>query len=172
MQNPYVTLGVDRLASRDQIREAYHARVKRCHPDGMQGDDAKEAAQESLVQLNLAYAEVMRQASFRKSHAVVVPDAKKTALRLLEHGRVDSALRILNKAADRDAEWFDIQGMILLRKGEAEAAHACFRTAVRLEPDNMDHRKLALDAGVQMRRQKTLKGRMGGWARNIVGRML
>lgn len=172
MQNPYMTLGVDRSATIDQIREAYHTRVKRCHPDGMQDDAAKEEAQESLVQLNLAYAEVMRQASFRKSHSVVVADAKKTALRLMEHGQVDSALRILNKAADRDAEWFAIQGMILLKKGEAAAAHACFRTAVRLEPENMDYRKLALDAGVRMRKRKTLKGRMGGWARGLVGRML
>lgn len=172
MQNPYTVLGLEPGATVEQVRAAYHALVKRCHPDRIHDEAAKQAAQESLVQLNLVYAEAMRQASFRKAHHVTVTDAKKVAEKLLEQGHPDAALRMLNKAPDRDAEWFDLQGMILLKKGEPEAAHACFRTAVRLEPDNIRHRELALNAGVAMRRQKTLRGRMSGWAKSIVGRML
>lgn len=172
MQNPYTVLGLEVGATVEQVRAAYHALVKRCHPDRMRDEAAQQAAQESLVQLNLAYAEAMRQANFRRANNVVIPDAKKVAERLLEQGHVDAALRMLNKAPDRDAEWFDLQGVILLKKGEAEAAHACFRTAVRLEPDNTRHRELALDAGVAMRRKKTWRGRMSGWAKGIVGRML
>lgn len=172
MQNPYIILGLSSSASEEQIRAAYHERVKRCHPDCVQGTAAQERAQDALVKLNLAYAEAIRRASFRSVNAVGIHDAKKMAKRLLDEGRVDSALRMLNKAAERDAEWFDLQGTILLKKGEPEAAHACFRTAVRMEPENNVHREHALSAGVQMRKQKTLRGRMSGWAKAIVGKMM
>lgn len=171
MQNPFDALGLGRGATTEQVRAAYHARVKLCHPDGIAGDQAKQVAQDQLVQLNLAYAEAIRQASYREHNAVVVPDAKQVAKKLLEQGHYDSALRILNKALDRDAEWFVIKGNILLKQGEPEAAHACYRTAVRLDPDNAQYRELALSAGVQMRKQKTIRGRMSCWARGIVGKM-
>ena len=172
MQNPYALLGLDRDANEDEIRAAYHARVKRCHPDRVQDASEQVKAQDALVQLNLAYAEAIRQASFRTTNAVGIHDAKRMARRLLDEGRIDSALRMLNKAPDRDAEWFDLHGRILLRKGEAEAAHACFRSAVRMDPENSSFREMALQAAVQMRKQKTLRGRMSGWARGVVNRML
>jgi len=171
MQNPFDALGLTRDANAEQVRAAYHARVKLCHPDCVRDETAQQAAQAALIELNLAYAEAMRRVSHRERNAVVVPDAKQVARRLLDQGHLDSALRILNKAADRDAEWFDLQGSVLLKKGEAEAAHASFRTAVRLEPENPRYRENALNAGVQMRRQKTLYGRMTCWARGLVGRM-
>ena len=172
MQNPYLTLGVASNASTEQIRAAYHELVKRCHPDGVREEAARQAAQEALVQLNLAYEEAMKRATFRETNNVVIHDAKLMAKKLFEQGRIDSALRMLNKTPDRDADWFALHGSILLKKGEPEAAHACFRTAVRMEPENTGYRELALSAGVQMRKQKTLRGRMGGWAKGFVNRML
>lgn len=171
MQNPFVLLGVENSASTEQIRAAYHKRVKLCHPDSKQDELARQSAQDSLIQLNLAYAEAMRQANFRESSNVVITDAKVKAAKLMERGQYDGALRMLNKAADRDAEWFSLQGNILLKKGEAEAAHACFRTAVRMEPEKTQYREFALNAAVQMRKQKTFRGRMSGWARTIASRM-
>lgn len=172
MQNPFCTLGVDRNAGPDEVRAAYHQRVKQCHPDQMRDAASQQIAQEKLVALNLAYAEAMRVASQKKRTSVGIRDAKQAAKRLLDQGKIDSALRMLARAPQRDAEWFDLQGSILLKMGQAEAAHASFRTAVRLEPENNRHRELALSAGVQMRKQKTLRGRMSGWARGIVGKML
>lgn len=172
MQNPYVALGIDTGASQAEIRAAYHEKVKRCHPDRMQDQAQQEAAQEVLTQLNLAYAEAMRRATHRRRSAVGIKDAKQAARRLLEQGKPDSALRMLGRDPDRDAEWFALQGSILLRMGQPDGAHASFRTAVRLDPDSAHYRELALAAGVQMRKQKTLRGRMSGWAKSIVGRML
>jgi len=168
MQNPFVALGLGTEASREQVRAAYHARVKLCHPDVLSDEEDQRKAQERLVQLNLAYAEAMRQASQRESASVTIPEAKQVARRLLSHGHCDSALRILAKAPDRDSEWYEIQGSILLKKGEAEAAHTSLRTAVRMEPQNPRYRELALAAGVAMRKQKTLGGKVSTWMQHII----
>lgn len=170
MQNPFVALGLGSEASKEQVRAAYHARVKLCHPDILSEEDERQKAQEHLVQLNLAYAEAMRQASQRTSCNVVIPDAKKVARKLYDRGHLDSALRILNKAPNRDNEWYELQGSILLKKGEPEAAHACFRTAVRMDPENAKYRELALAAGVAMRKQHSVVGKITSFARHIAGK--
>jgi Uncharacterized protein conserved in bacteria len=172
MQNPFIALGVANDASAEQVRAAYHARVKRCHPDCIQDLAAQLVAKTEMVQLNLAYKEALRQATQRRERNIVMPDAKHVAKKLYAQGQLDGALRTLNKSLDRDAEWFALQGSILLKKGDAEAAHAAFRMAVRLKPENTHYRELALSAGVRMRKQKTLRGRVGIWAKDVVNRML
>ena len=168
MENPFAVLGVDRGASVEQVRAAYHCHVKKCHPDAVREPVAQQTAQDALVRLNLAYAEAMRQAASREAGNIVLPDAAQVARKLFDQGLYDGALRVLNKAAVRDAAWFHLQGSILLKKNEAEAAHTCFRAAVRLDPENALYRERALDAAVRMRKQKTLRGRMACWARGLV----
>lgn len=173
MQNPYSTLGVPMDATAEQIRSAYHTLVKRFHPDRVQDEAEQQRAQETLVQINLAYDEAMKRASFRSTHNVVIHNAREKAQRLFDQGNLDGAMRMLHRDTERDAGWFSLQGAILLKKGEAEAAHGCFRSAVRLDPDNMVYRRQALDAAVQMKKKKsTLRGRMGGWAKNVMNRTL
>ncbi len=172
MQNPFAALGLTSEANAAQVRAAYHARVKLCHPDQERDHASQQAAQEALVRLNLAYAEAMRQANFRESNNIVVPDVKLVARQLLKKGQLDAALRILAKSLDRDAEWHGINGTILSKKGEHEAAYAAFRTALKLEPGNKQYQESALTAGVMMRKQKTFRGRVGTWAKDLVGRML
>ncbi len=172
MQNPFAAMGLPVDASAEQVRAAYHQRVKRCHPDCVQGAVAQQAAQDELVRLNLAYEEAMQLAMGREAKQVVLPDARQVAKRLFDQGHYDSALRILSKAPARDAEWFALQGGILLRKGEPEAAHASFRAAVRLNPQDARLREMALAASVAMQKQKTIRGRVGCWARGVMARMM
>ncbi len=172
MQNPFAALGLTNEANTVQVRAAYHEQVKRCHPDRMQDHASQQTAQEALVRLNLAYAEAMRQANFRENNNIVMPDIKAVARRLLDKGQLDAVLRILAKSPDRDAEWHEINGTALLRKSEYEAAYIAFRTALKLEPQNKQYQEFALNAGVLMRKQKTFRGRIGIWAKDIVGRML
>lgn len=171
MQNPFGALGLRNDASTEQVRAAYHALVKRCHPDAVRDAKRQEEAQSALVRLNLAYAEALRQATYRETNHVKIPDAKQMARKLYEQGHYDGALRVLSKAPEQDADFYVLQGSILLKRGEAEAAHASFRTAVRMEPENAGYREMALEAGVQMRKGKTLRGRMGNWAKAVVGRL-
>ncbi|MDR0928330.1 MAG: tetratricopeptide repeat protein [Oscillospiraceae bacterium] len=171
MQNPFAALGLQGSADAEQVRAAYHAQVKRCHPDAVADAKEKLIAQEKLVRLNLAYAEALRQVSAREAGAVSLPDAVQVARKLLQQGHADSALRVLLKAPARDAEFFALQGDILMKQGEAEAAHTAYRSAIRLDDLNPLYREAALRAAVQMRRQKTLGGKVRGWARGLAGKV-
>lgn len=170
MQNPFLVLDVDCHADAQTVRSAYHAKVKTCHPDTIRGEGAQRMAQEKLVELNLAYEEAMRQVMLRDAGGpmAIVPDAMQVAEKLMQQGHIDAALSILNRAPVRDGEWFYLQGKLLLRKGEAPAAHESFRAAVRTDPENNTYREAALDAAVAMRKQQTLQGRMASWAKRLV----
>lgn len=171
MQNPFAALGLENEASVEQVRAAYHARVKLCHPDCMQDAKAKQAAQDALVQLNLTYEEAVRLATQRASCCTVIPDAMHIAKQLHNKGHHEGALHVLSKATVQDDAWYQLQGDILMKMGEVEAAHMSYRTAVRLDPANTAYREKALRAAVRMRKQQTLFGKLGCWARGLSGRM-
>jgi len=151
--NAFEVLGLSLNADQAQVRAAYRDRVKRCHPDQFQEKEMQEKAQEQLIRLNLAYEEALRITAQRQVgfSAVPVEDAKLMARKLLDQGRLDNALRQLHRAKAKDAEWFSIQGDILMRMRQYASAHQSYREAVRLDPDNLPYRRAAFEAA------KTLK---------------
>ena len=50
--NAFEVLGLTADANEQQIRRAYHARVKRCHPDQFTDAEMQRKAQEELTELN------------------------------------------------------------------------------------------------------------------------
>ena len=67
MSTPFEELGLRAWADPDEIRAAYRAQVKKCHPDMVRDPAQKEAAQQRMIRLNLAYEEALRLASPRKN---------------------------------------------------------------------------------------------------------
>ncbi|MDR1599383.1 MAG: DnaJ domain-containing protein [Oscillospiraceae bacterium] len=170
MDNPYATLGVSPTASAAQIRGAYHALVKRYHPDVIVDPAQRETAQVKLVEINLAYEKALRAANSADGGHESMPEAKRVAASLHGRGQHDAALRILARAAERDAEWFGLQGRILLALKQPAGAHESFRAAIRLDPDSHDYRQGALDAAVAARRMGGAKGgRVKDWVRKVFG---
>lgn len=167
MGNPYATLGVPPTASAAQIRGAYHSLVKQYHPDTIRDPVIRETAQEKLVEINLAYEKALQSANAAQSaDAEVIPDAKKVAASLFDRGQYDAALRILSHSMERDAEWFFLQGRILLALRKPSPAHESFRAAIRLAPDNPHYRQGALDAAVAVRKvDKTPANKFVAWIR-------
>ena len=53
--NPYQVLGVSQGATKEEIRSAYLALVKKYHPDRYQDSALKEQAEEKMKQINAAY---------------------------------------------------------------------------------------------------------------------
>lgn len=164
MTNPFQALGLKPTADVDEVRAAYHALVKKCHPDRFQDPVEQQAAQEKLIALNLAYEEALKLATPRKAvvynHALPKEEAKHLALKMLGQQNPESALRQLLRAEARDADWYSLQGQILMELKQYQSAHESYREAVRRDPNNIEFRRGALDAAVALRKSKTLVGRL------------
>ena len=164
-KKPFEVLGLSPGAEASQVRAAYRRLVKACHPDQYQDPEKQKTAQEALIELNLAYEEALKQCSQRHVGFNLVPqeEAKHFAARLIEQGNLESALRQLNRADSKDAEWFYIQGNILMGLRQYQTAHQSYREAVRREPDNNHYRAGALDAAIALKRSHDPLTRIADW---------
>ncbi len=172
MNNPFEVLGLKGWADQDEIRTAYRALVKQCHPDMIQDPLLKEEAQARMVALNLAYEEALRLASPRpqapSGPSPSTAEAILMAERALARDNPESALRQLMHCDKRDGDWYYMQGKVLMALEQYESAHQAFREAVRRNPDNNVYRSGALAAVVAQREAQTLHGKVKKAFRNII----
>lgn len=174
MNNPFEVLGLKGWATPDEIRVAYRTLVKQCHPDMVPDPAEKEAAQRRMVALNLAYEEALRLASPRPQGApssvtseVSCEEAVLLARRSMARGNPEGALRSLSRSETKDAEWYFMQGQVLMAMEEYESAHQSYREAVRRNPDNREYRAGALEAAVTCRKAKHLPFKVKQTVRHI-----
>ena len=164
MNNPFEVLGLKGWADQEEIRTAYRALVKQCHPDMIQDPSLKEEAQMRMVQLNLAYEEALRLASPRPQAPAgpetTVAEAVLMAERSLARDNPEAALRQLMKCEKRDGDWYYMQGKVLMTLDQYESAHQSFREAVRRSPENNVYRSGALAAVVAQRESETIQGKV------------
>ena len=174
MNNPFEVLGLKGWADPDEIRNAYRALVKRCHPDMIQDPVLKQEAQERMVALNLAYEEAIRLATPRAqasaSEEIPTAAAVLMAERSLARNNPEGALRQLMKCEQRDGDWYYMQGKVLMALEQYESAHQSFREAVRRCPDNNVYRSGALAAAVAHRKEETLQGKVNKFIKRFKGR--
>jgi len=171
LSSPFETLGLRAWADPDEIRAAYRTLARQCHPDMVQDPAQKRAAQDRMVQLNLAYEECLRLATPRQ-HAPYLQEIPRSeaillAEKMLSRGSPEGALRQLLRTESRDAAWYYTQGKVLMRLAQYESAHQSFREAVRLSPDNNEYRAGALDAAVALKKENTVPGKVGKLFRNL-----
>jgi tetratricopeptide (TPR) repeat protein len=168
----FEVLGLSPDADAQAVRNAYRQRVKACHPDLYQDAASQKAAQEKLIELNLAYEEALKIASQHRVgfNLISQEEAKHFAIRLMEQGNLESALRQLNRADSRDDAWFYLQGNILMAMRQYDSAHQSYREAVRRDPENRRYREGALDAALALKKSKQLGSRLQGWMRDALGK--
>ena len=160
--SPFELLGVKPGASAEEVRSAYRQMVKNCHPDQFQDAEEQKKAQEKLIKLNLAYEAALKFAARRTVgfNLISQEEAKHFAQRLIDQGNLESALRQLGRADSRDAEWYFMQGNILMALKQYETAHQSYREAIRRDPDNRQFREGALDAALAIKKAKTISGKI------------
>lgn len=156
--DPFKVLGLHPSCDVQAVRAAYRQKVKLCHPDQYQDEQTQAKAQEELVALNLAYEECLRLAGQKRVgfNLISQEEAKHFALRLIEQGNLESALRQLGRADSKDDEWYYLQGNILMGLRQYDSAHQSYREAVRRKPDCLKYRQGALDAAVTLKKSKQL----------------
>lgn len=169
---PFTVLGIPTGSDPGAVRKAYRQRVKECHPDLFQNPDEQKAAQERLVVLNLAYEEALRITGVKRVgfNLVSPEEAKHFAQKLMEQGNPESALRQLNRADRKDAEFYDLQAQILMRLEQFETAYQSYREAVRLSPEENRFRRGALDASLAIKRSRTVWYKIGKLIRDVIGK--
>ena len=172
MNNPYEVLRLKGWATQDEVRSAYRALARQCHPDMIQDPAEKQAAQEQMVRLNLAYEEALRLSSPRPHNPAAAelssPEAILMAQRSMARENPEGALRSLLRCEQRDSEWYYMQGKVLMAMEEYDSAHQSFREAVRLSPDNNVYRCGALEAAVALQKSKKLPMKVKKLFKNLV----
>lgn len=160
-------LGLKSGATAQDVRAAYRRLVKTCHPDQFQDAEQQKAAQEKLIRLNLAYEEALKLVERRTVGFNLIPmeEAKHFAQRLIDQGNLESALRQLGRADSKDADWYFMQGNILMGLKQYETAHQSYREAVKRDPDNRAYRAGALDAAVAMKKNRPLGAKLHDWVK-------
>ena len=172
MNNPFEVLGLKGWAGPDEIRTAYRALARQCHPDMIQDPAEKESAQRRMVALNLAYEEALRLASPRTNSPVTAAlssaEAILMAQRAMARDNPQGALRSLIRCEERDGDWYYMQGKVLMALEEFDSAHQSFREAVRMDPENNVYRAGALAAAVALQKEQKLPGKVRKVFKNIL----
>lgn len=68
MRDPYEVLGVSRAASDGEIKKAYHALVKKYHPDNYVNNPLADLASEKMKEINEAYDSITRDRPGQRSN--------------------------------------------------------------------------------------------------------
>ena len=141
MKNPYTVLGVGRSATDEQVKNAYREMAKKYHPDKFTDDAMAEIAAEKMKEINEAYDSIMAERRGRKNGAKSSnnwnagqynPNSKFADIRsYIAQNRFEDAQALLDGVpiADRDAEWYFLDGIVCYRRGWYDAASALHNRA-------------------------------------------
>lgn len=157
MSNPYEILGIREGASIDEVKRAYKELVKKYHPDQYQNHPLSDLAEEKLKEINQAYDYLMKQAESsgrnnnsynngRSSDGYNNPGQTANRgtydqIRMnINNGNFGAAEEMLSRVSYRDAEWNYLGGLIYMRKGWYNEAYNSIRTAVNMDPANLEYR--------------------------------
>lgn len=146
--NPYEILGVSEDADEETIKKAYRALVKKYHPDKYVNNPLADLASEKIKEINKAYDMLMNKKSTSSSSSYSAgpsysggggEDAFRTVRTLISQNRLQEALTLLN-SLPRTAEWYYLSGRMRMQVGWYDQAITFLRTAVNMEPNNVEYR--------------------------------
>lgn len=153
MKDPYMTLGVSRNATDEEIKKAYRTLARKYHPDNYAGSDLADVAEEKMKEINEAYDMIgkMRSAGGSggsytggsSSQGYTSGNYAEIRYRINE-GRFSDAEILLDAipASQRGAEWNFLKGCVMMQRGYYFDAQKYIETACYLDPTNMEYRQV------------------------------
>ena len=154
MNDPYVTLGVSRASSDEEVKKAYRELARKYHPDNYVNNPLADLAQEKMKEINEAYDAIEREragnggaayqyqpwsanTSGTDSYSAPLNDARSA----INTGDLSRAEMILGSITDRGAEWNFLMGTLCFRRGWMDEASRYFRIAATMDPSNTEYRQ-------------------------------
>ena len=155
MKDPYEVLGVSRTASDSEIKTAYRELVKKYHPDNYANNPLADLASEKMKEINEAYDAITKgrtaqnsstgyqnayQSGYQSYNTYSGSSGNYAQVRsYINANQLDMAESMLNTAANRDAEWYYLKGVIAYRKGWLDEARQHYQTACAMMPGNYEY---------------------------------
>lgn len=175
--NPYEVLGISRNANIEEIKRAYRELSRKYHPDSYSGNPLSSLAEEKFKQVQEAYDAIMREKnngySYTNSYNNTNPynntgyyggDTGEVAevYNLLNRRSYSQALRILEGMRDRNARWYYFSAIAQVGLGNTMRGIEFARTAVAMEPSNMEYQNLVNQLNFQSNRYTSVRNNYRG----------
>lgn len=147
MKDPYEVLGLQRGASKEEVKSAYRKLAKKYHPDLNQNNPLKDLAEEKFKEIQWAYDEIMNgdsTSSYQGYSGGSSYDGGSGSLynirQQIQTGRFRDAVRTLNSMSVRNAEWNYLMGVCYVNMGSIGQGVQYVQNAVRMDPNNFEYR--------------------------------
>lgn len=148
MKNPYDVLGVSLNASDDEIKKAYRKLSRMYHPDSNVNNPDKEVTEEKFKEVQQAYDKIVNGKGYGYNSSNTNTEGfygntyYVTAANYIRNGRYLEALKILERIMLKDGMWYYLGAMAMAGVGNTVTALGYAKTAVEMEPDNIDFKNL------------------------------
>jgi len=136
--SPYELLGIAPGAAAKEMRVAYLSLARRWHPDRFQPGPERMWAEDKMIAINQAYAELASEGKHRPDARPPSPQQEQLdhISAMLKDGRVRDARVALCQMTIRSAEWNYLFGATLMRLGEYQKAAIYLSVAANQRPDS------------------------------------
>ena len=161
MFDPYSVLGISRDASDEEIKKAYRKLSRKYHPDANINNPNKAQAEEKFKEVQQAYEQIMKekeygtsgnynsyggfggfggqsQSTYQDEEAI----RRQAATNYIQSQHFQEAMNVLSSLSQRNGQWYYLSAMANMGLGNNVNAMNDARTAVNMEPDNMQYRML------------------------------
>ena len=161
MFDPYSVLGISRDASDEEIKKAYRKLSRKYHPDANINNPNKAQAEEKFKEVQQAYEQIMKekeygtsgnynsyggfggfggqsQSTYQDEEAI----RRQAAANYIQSQHFQEAMNVLSSLSQRNGQWYYLSAMANMGLGNNVNAMNDARTAVNMEPDNMQYRML------------------------------
>ena len=161
MFDPYSVLGVSRDASDDEIKKAYRKLSRKYHPDANINNPNKAQAEEKFKEVQQAYEQIMKEREYGSSgnynsyggfggfgtqgqNTYQDEEAvrRQAAANYINSRHCKEAMNVLSSLQQRNGQWYYLSAMANMGLGNNVNALNDARSAVNMEPDNMQYRML------------------------------
>jgi molecular chaperone DnaJ len=147
MRDPYEVLGINRTASKDEVKKAYRELAKKYHPDRYANNPLNDLAEEKFREIQEAYEVIMNgsnnysNGSYNSSSNSSNSSSEYTSIRsYIQVRRFQDAMNMLNTMSNKNGEWYYLMSICLIGTGYTNQGLEYARTAVNMEPNNMEYR--------------------------------